>query len=312
MVATLGDPSSIGPQVAAASFLEFPFTDLSVHVVGSRSALLNYMKEDRLQRLEAEESLILHDIEEAALYTPGKPGKESGARALADLKYAVELIQDRNLSALVTGPVDKYVCSLTEPQFSGQTEFLMKLSKAEGVTMVLSGPHLTVALTTTHLALREVADALSVEKISATAKRLHTYLQNFKKDPKIAVCALNPHASDNGLFGDEEEKIILPAVRQLLSEGLIIEGPLAADGLFHRSADYDGIVCMYHDQGLIPLKMRDFFEAVNISLGLPFLRVSVDHGTAFDLVGSKHVSSLSYRRSLEQALAWTKRCSQKN
>lgn len=312
IAATIGDPCSIGPQVAAQSLLKFSTRKIKIHIFGSKAALFSYLSQKDREKLESHPNFEFHDLQNDENYVAGKPSRESGYRALLDLKAATSFVLDHHLKALVTGPVDKYYCSLSDPEFKGQTEYLQKISSSPGVTMVLAGPSLKVALVTTHLALRDVADRVSVDKIIQTSLRFESYLRKFKARPRLAVCALNPHASDNGLFGNEEEKIISPAVRLLQKEGLLVDGPFPADGLFYRSAQFDGIVCMYHDQGLIPLKMKDFYEAVNISLGLPFLRVSVDHGTAFDLVGSKDVSSLSYERALEQAMAWAERSSQEN
>jgi 4-hydroxythreonine-4-phosphate dehydrogenase len=164
-----------------------------------------------------------------------------------------------------------------------------------------------IALVTTHIPLRQVAKFITADKIIETTNRVHQYLRNFITRPKIAVCGLNPHASDHGLFGDEENKIIAPAIRKLNRRGVQAEGPFSADSLFYRAAQYDAIICLYHDQGLIPLKMRHFFDAVNITLGLPFLRTSVDHGTAFDIAGKAEASSISYGQALEHAFRWVKR-----
>ena len=313
IVACIGDPSSIGPQVAVDALSKMDRADHHrIVLVGSRSALKVFDSENLIETLESEKKLQVIDIQPDQKFTPAQGTAASGARALRDLEFAVRFLKEEGLSTLVTGPVDKFLCSQEQADFRGQTEFLKMLDGAESATMMLSGLHLRVALVTTHLPLREVSSHLSIEKIIETTERFWNYLKVFRNDLRLAVCALNPHASDRGLFGDEEEKIIQPAIEILRNRGLEVEGPLPADSLFYKASEYDGVVCMYHDQGLIPLKMNDFYEAVNITLGLGFLRISVDHGTAFDLVGSENVSSLSYQRALEQAFAWTERASKKD
>ena len=212
----------------------------------------------------------------------------------------------RRALTLTTGPLDKSLVSKTDPDFTGHTEFLEKKSKSKGSTMLLSSSKLKVSLVTTHLPLKKVSSLLTKEKIISTVIRTNDHLKRFTKRPRLAVCALNPHASDNGLFGDEEAQIINPAIRNLKKKRLLVSGPYPADSLFCRSSDFDAIICMYHDQGLIPLKMHHFFDAINVTLGLPFLRTSVDHGTAFDIAGKRKASHLSYENALEYAYLWAK------
>ena len=175
--------------------------------------------------------------------------------------------------------------------------------------MILRNRSLTVALVTTHIPLKDVSKKLRTQDIVATAETLHNHLSLFKKNPRIAICALNPHASDNGLFGSEERNIIAPAVSRLKKIGLIVSGPLPADSLFFYANKYDGIVCLYHDQGLIPLKMSGFYDAINITAGLPFPRTSVDHGTAFPIAGKGLASSESFYQALLYAEKWLKKIS---
>jgi len=313
IVATFGDPASIGPQIAVDALKKIDWRDRQkVVLVGSRNALSRHDPEKHLEALESQGRAEVIDLDPSRRFRPGHGDSISGARALQDLAFAVKLLKEQRLSTLVTGPVDKYLCAIDRPGFRGQTEFLKELDGSKSVTMMLSGLHLRVALVTTHLPLKEVSSHLSIDKIIETTERFWAYMKVFRSDVRLAMCALNPHASDRGLFGDEEKKIIEPAADMLRSRGIDVIGPLPADSLFHKASEFDGVVCMYHDQGLIPLKMNDFYEAVNITLGLGFLRISVDHGTAFDLVGSENVSSLSYQRALEQAFAWSERATEKN
>jgi 4-hydroxythreonine-4-phosphate dehydrogenase len=239
-------------------------------------------------------------------FEPGRPSALSGQSAIESLRAAALYCLHRKAQALVTGPVDKYFCALNDQSFVGQTEFLKKLTQSNSVTMMLANSQLRVALVTTHLALRDVSRAVTSQGILQTTRNLHLYLRRSISNPQIAVCALNPHASDHGLFGDEEERILKPAIDVLKEEGLSVSGPLPADTAFCPPRKFDAYVCMYHDQALIPLKMSGFFEAINVSLGLPFLRTSVDHGTAFDIAGRGQASPLSLKNALEAAREWAK------
>lgn len=297
LAATFGDPTSIGPEVGTAAIRSFLRKHSQVHI--------HVFAPDQFQFKHSR--VIWHSQPSKNIFTPGHPGRASGAQALRDLDNAIEACLEKKCDALVTGPVDKYWCSKTLPKFTGHTGHLESKTKSAGTTMLLEAPKLRVSLVTVHLSLKSISAALTKERIQETILRTHEYLAAFIENPRIAVCALNPHASDRGLMGDEEKKLISPAIRSISKTGLRIEGPFAADSLFHRAHEFDAIVCMYHDQGLIPLKMRYFDEAVNITLGLPFLRTSVDHGTAFDIAGMAKAKSISYGQALEHAFRWVNR-----
>lgn len=309
---TLGDPKSIGPEVAARALFDFfknsRRRNVRIEIFSPEWAFKNKdLKKLKKYFLSGQARLadFSSSSQLSSLKNPSRPGKASGAIALECLKRATDsCIQGKN-AALVTGPVDKKLCSLSRKNFRGHTEYLEKRSKARGTTMLLSGPDLQVALVTTHLPIAKVSRALSEKKIVETGRRLFEHVRAFKLKPRIAVCGLNPHASDNGLIGNEESRIIIPAIKKLQKLfGSGFEGPFPADSLFHQAEKYDAIICMYHDQGLIPLKMKNFYDAVNVTLGLAFLRTSVDHGTAFDLVGTGRASHTSYLRALEYAYDW--------
>ena len=193
------------------------------------------------------------------------------------------------MDAIVTAPINKEAINLAGFDYSGHTELLAELTNTKNFAMMLVGGVLRIVLVTTHIALKDVSKNLSAKKIYSKIKIAYHSLQNLWKiaKPKIAVCALNPHCGEGGLFGNEEETIITPAVNNAKKLGINAVGPLAADTLFVRAKDgeYDAVVCMYHDQGLIPLKMHSFGKGVNITLGLPIIRTSVDHGTAFNIAG---------------------------
>jgi 4-hydroxythreonine-4-phosphate dehydrogenase len=224
---------------------------------------------------------------------PASPGRLDPANApyvLATLRRAVGLVREGHAAALVTGPVHKGIINEAGHPFSGHTEFLADLAGVDQVVMLLVAPGLRVALVTTHLPLRAVADAITPAKLEAVIRITWAALrERFGiARPRLQVLGLNPHAGEGGHLGKEEERVITPVLERLRGEGLRLDGPVPADTAFNplRLAECDAVVAMYHDQGLPVLKHMGFGGAVNITLGLPFIRTSVDHGTALDLAGS--------------------------
>jgi 4-hydroxythreonine-4-phosphate dehydrogenase len=211
------------------------------------------------------------------------------------------MAMEGKVKAIVTAPVSKEAIHGAGIAFRGHTEYLAEISGTRDFVMMLAGERLKVALVTTHVPLEAVARLLTDEKIFSvieiTARGLQEYFE--LRSPRLAVAALNPHAGEGGLFGNEEG-IISRAVQRARDRGLSVSGPLPADSLFHRvqMGEFDAVVCMYHDQGLIPLKLLHFDTAVNVTLGLPFVRTSVDHGVAYDIAGK----GLANSRSMEEAL----------
>jgi 4-hydroxythreonine-4-phosphate dehydrogenase len=222
--------------------------------------------------------------------SPGRPDPANAPYVLETLRRAVELVSSGAAAALVTGPVHKGVINDAGVSFSGHTEFLAGLAGVEDVVMMLAAPGLRVALVTTHLPLREVADAIAPGRLEAVIRITRDALnERFGIDrPRLQVLGLNPHAGEGGHLGSEELDVIGPVLQRLRSEGFSLDGPVPADTAFNprRLADCDAVVAMYHDQGLPVLKHVGFGRAVNITLGLPFVRTSVDHGTALDIAGS--------------------------
>jgi len=231
---------------------------------------------------------------------PGKPDEVGQRVALAAMERAAEGCSNGEFSAVVTGPINKHGLASIGFSHPGQTEFFAKKWAGEPV-MAFAGGKMTVALVTWHIPLREVADHLNAENIERSILALVKLRQKLgDKEPRIAVCGLNPHAGENGMLGKEDGAIIQPLVEKLCREGLKITGPLPGDTAFHRhlKGEFDGVVAMYHDQGLGPLKTVDFSEAANLTLGLRFVRTSPDHGTAYDLAGTHQAD----RRSLDSAI----------
>jgi 4-hydroxythreonine-4-phosphate dehydrogenase len=219
---------------------------------------------------------------------------------------AIDCLQQPKKLALVTGPVQKSIINDAGIAFSGHTEYLQNISDCDKVVMMLATQYLRVALVTTHLPLRAVPDAITADNVRRTLQIVHADLQNYFTDsaPKILVCGLNPHAGENGHLGAEEKNIIEPVIAALQTNGFALTGPIPADTAFthERLQNIDVVVAMYHDQGLPVLKAQGFGEAINITLGLPFVRTSVDHGTALDLAGSGRAQHSSLQLAVDSAV----------
>lgn len=234
---------------------------------------------------------------------PGRPTAASARAAWDALEEAAHLRQAGEIAGIVTGPVSKRGLHEVGFPFPGQTEFFAARSGTDDFAMCLTGGPLTVALATIHLPLREVAGALRGGEIVRVGSLLLGFLQRrLGRAPRIAVAGLNPHAGEDGRFGDEERTVIAPAVRALAARG-DFTGPHPPDTVFHRAAagEFDAVLCMYHDQGLIPLKLLAFDTGVNVTLGLPFPRTSPDHGTAFDLAGTGRAGHRSMLAAIKLA-----------
>jgi 4-hydroxythreonine-4-phosphate dehydrogenase len=209
------------------------------------------------------------------------------------------------IDAMITAPINKEAMGRAGYSYPGHTEFLAKLTRVKNPIMMLAGDNLKVALVTTHCPLKKIPDLITFQKILTTIEIVHSSLKQYfgLDSPKIAVAALNPHGGEGGLFGDEEKKIILPAIKEALNLGIDVEGPFPSDSLFYHAAKgkYHLVICMYHDQGLIPLKLLNFHNAVNVTLGLPIIRISPDHGTAYDIAGKGIANPSSMLKALELA-----------
>lgn len=234
---------------------------------------------------------------------PGRLTPEVARAAVRYVERAVELCERGIARAMVTCPLSKVALRWAGAPFPGHTELLAARTGAPRHAMMLVGGGLRVVLVTTHLPLREVPDSLSVRRILDVLELTQEALRGWFRVPlpRLAVAALNPHAGEEGLLGWEEQRVIAPAVRAARERGIEAEGPLAADTLFRRAERYDAVVCMYHDQALIPLKLLHFEEAVNLTLGLPFVRTSVGHGTAYDIAGQGVASPRSLLAAIELA-----------
>ena len=237
---------------------------------------------------------------------PGEPSTENAGYILQTLERAVTGCLNGEFDAMCTGPVNKAILCKAGIPFSGHTEFLAEKTHSKEVVMMLSCEGLRVSLVTTHLPLSAVSAAITQEKLESVIRVTHTALKSWFgiESPKVSVLGLNPHAGENGTLGREEIDVILPVINKLQREGMLISGPVPADTAFthKRLTEQDAVVAMYHDQGLPVLKHLGFGKSVNISLGLPIIRTSVDHGTAFDLAGSGKADANSFIYAIEIAI----------
>ncbi len=233
---------------------------------------------------------------------PGKVSPECGRAAYEYIERAIDMAMRGTVHAMTTAPINKESLNLAGIHEPGHTEILGRLTKAKSFAMLQYSKKITVSFVTTHVPLTRASEMLSVQRIFEVGKLTAEFMSRvFDRPPTLGVCALNPHAGEGGLFGSEESEIIVPAIEQLKKEGINAEGPLVPDAAFVEEGRkrYDAFIAMYHDQGHIPFKMLSFFEGVNVTLGLPIIRTSVDHGTAFDIAwqgkadpGSMHAALL--------------------
>lgn len=300
---SLGDPAGIGPELIVEAWVQRETRDLPPFAAIGGSQVLRAAARARGIDLPLETITTLRaatDVFAKALpvlgsddgaWSPGAPSQEGARLALASLAAATRLAVGRDAAALVTGPVAK--ARLAEVGFDhpGQTEYVAAacgIPPADAV-MMLAGPQLRAVPLTVHVALAEVPALLTPDLIARRARIVAAALERDfgLSRPRLAVAGLNPHAGEGGKFGDEEQRVIAPAVSMLRDEGIDIVGPFPPDAMFtaRARARYDAALCMYHDQALIPLKALDFDEGVNVTLGLPIVRTSPDHGTAFDIAG---------------------------
>jgi len=316
LAVTPGEPAGIGPDLVLTAADDLPCGRLAVF--GDPEQLARRARElgRRIPMREwqpgqdlPDDALPVCPIPMAKPVAPGRPEPDNADSLLQALDRAGDAVQEGFCSALVTGPLNKEVITHgSATAFTGHTEYLAQRAGAGAPVMMLVGGDLRVALVTTHLPLREVPDAITGKRVERCVRTTAAAMRReFALDsPCLLVTGLNPHAGEGGQLGSEETQIIAPALERLrreLGDAATIAGPLAADTAFTpaQTARCDAIIAMYHDQGLAPLKQRAFGTAVNVTLGLPFVRTSVDHGTAFDLAGTGYADPGSFREALTLA-----------
>jgi 4-hydroxythreonine-4-phosphate dehydrogenase len=283
LVVSSGDPAGIGPEVTIKALAQPEVTELADATVTGDPALL--------ARTARDLDLPVPEIEpagDAAGVEPGRLSAAAGRAAVAAIERAVALIQSGKADALVTAPINKEALRLAGFSWPGHTELLAELTGSKDVRMLLTAGNLRVVHVTTHRSLRSAIEAVKRERVLRTIELTAAAGASLGIErPRVGVAGLNPHAGEGGLFGDEEEREIRPAVDEARSQGIDVTGPWPADTLFWRAANgaFDLVIAMYHDQGHVPVKLSGFDEGVNVTLGLPIVRTSVDHGTAFDIAG---------------------------
>jgi 4-hydroxythreonine-4-phosphate dehydrogenase len=304
LAVSLGDPAGVGPELIAEAWARREAERLPPFLVAGGAAVLREAAARRGLELKVEGVADLAEAADVfaralpvlgaatdAVYSPGKPGKDGSRLALASLELAATLAADDHAAALVTGPIAKAELAAIGFAFPGQTEYVAEASRvpADDAVMMLAGPHLRTVPMTVHCPLAEVSARLSIALIHRRASIVaRALLRDFGiAAPRIAICGLNPHAGEQGRMGREEIEVIAPAIAALQADGIDATGPHPADTLFapHLRPTYDVAIAMYHDQALVPLKALDFDQGVNVTLGLPIVRTSPDHGTAFDIAG---------------------------
>ena len=305
---TMGDPSGIGAEVILKA-LGTPGLSKSADftVIGDRR-VFEKCQSVKVSKYHDFVVIDLRNVPQKG-FRFGKVRPEYGKAAMEYLQKGLELIKSHKIDCLVTAPLNKKAVSLLGYHFSGQTEYIARTFQVRDAVMMLFNKKLRVVLVTRHIPLKDVAKGLSAEKISKVISTTALGLKSLFgiKKPKLSICGLNPHASDSGVMGSEERKLIIPAMAMAERLGIKVKGPYPADTIFQKAkaGNYDCIVCMYHDQGLIPLKLSGFQEVVNITLGLPFVRTSPGHGTAFDIAGRNHADPASMIRAIQAAVLCT-------
>jgi 4-phospho-D-threonate 3-dehydrogenase / 4-phospho-D-erythronate 3-dehydrogenase len=315
----MGDPSGIGPEIVAAALADSAVSSICRPlVIGDRGAMergiavagvplvIESLQGSLPPLTPRPGALYLREMSQldAESMTYGRPSAAGGDASFRYICEGARLCLSGEAAAMATAPINKESMNSAGHHYPGHTELLAELTGSDDVVMMLAGDRLRVTLVTIHEALSRVPSLVTMERVLATIRITHDSLSRwFCPKPRLAVLALNPHCGEGGLFGDEESRVIAPAIAAARREGIDAVGPLSADTLFHFAAagGYDAVVCMYHDQGLIPLKLLHFDDGVNVSLGLPIIRTSVDHGTAYDLAGTGRASAASMRAALIMA-----------
>ncbi|MEM2698366.1 MAG: 4-hydroxythreonine-4-phosphate dehydrogenase PdxA [Ignisphaera sp.] len=327
---TMGDPAGVGPEVALKALRRVDYGNARYIIIGDYKVLLRALdtikcrdlrvvKINRLVEIAGQlrEPYVIgvYDLDNVALdnLVYGRPSIMGGKASYEYIVEAVRMAVDGMLDALVTMPISKESLNMAGYRYSGHTELLAFLTNtdAENVRMMLIAKHLRIVHVTTHVALRKVPDLISKERILKTIELACRYLKDYFNvaKPRIAVAGLNPHAGEGGLFGDEEIKYIVPAIKEARNMDIDVSGPYPPDTVFYRAyhnREFDAVIAMYHDQGHIALKMVGLMEGVNVTLGLPIIRTSPDHGTVWDKAGKGTADDTASYEAIRLALELAK------
>jgi 4-hydroxythreonine-4-phosphate dehydrogenase len=295
---TMGDPGGVGPEIIVKSLgysyiprLCLPIVIGNVHVIKEAIRILKSPLKVRPvisphEVKPLKDSIHCIDMGITKTFKKNKPTAQGGRASVGYIQKAAELASQKSVDGIVTAPISKEALKMAGFTWPGHTEMLADFTRTKDYAMMFIGEPLRIILVTIHTALKDVPESITQQKIVKTIRFAKKACDMLKiKNPKIAAAGLNPHAGEAGRFGDEELKKIIPAIKKARKEGVPVSGPYPPDTLFHKAykGDIDVVVCMYHDQGLIPLKMIAFDKGVNLTLGLPFIRTSPDHGTAYDI-----------------------------
>jgi 4-hydroxythreonine-4-phosphate dehydrogenase len=309
-----GDPAGIGPEICLRSLSENIDCLSNFELIGDINFYKKLSTDLNLdlsfqETINKKNAILVKNIPLSSEVILGSPNIKNSKYTLDVLLAGSLGTLNKDYSALVTGPINKKIINDYGFEFSGHTEFLADISNTKNVVMLLANSKLRVALLTTHIPLSKVPETITTEKIIETTMILNDSLKNLWKikNPKICILGLNPHAGEGGFMGKEEMEVIEPAVNALLRKNINVDGPLSADTAFldERLKKYDAYLAMFHDQGLPVLKSMGFGDSVNITLGLPFTRISVDHGTAYELAGKNKADPSSFKKSMELALEFS-------
>lgn len=316
---TMGDPAGIGPEIIIKSLQTVELNGMPVVVVGCAKTLkrvigLGLTPESKINVIHqvaeanfAKGMINVIDVElkDYATLQPGVVQAKAGDLAYCCIKRATELAMAGEVQAIATAPLNKEALHLAGHQYPGHTELLAKLTNSKDYAMVLYTEQLKVIHVSTHISLRRFLNTLNADRIETVIQMADTFLKRVGfSQPRIAVAGVNPHAGEHGLFGDEEIKIVNPAVEKMAAKGINVIGACPPDTVFLQAQEgqYDMVVAMYHDQGHIPLKLLGFYDGVNITAGLPFIRTSADHGTAFDIAWTGKAKSDSMEQAIRLAM----------
>lgn len=312
MAITMGDASGVGPEIALR---RHEAHGLGHSVVYGDAAVLRRGAEllglaTEVRTIDSPDQWVPNVlcVRDLGLLSAGDltPGVLNGAAGAAAREYVLAATRDAiagTVAAVVTLPMNKEATQLTDPGFVGHTELIAATCGVSRYSMMLAAGDVAVTHVSAHVSLREAIERVRVERVLDVIRLTHQTLRRFIAEPRIAVCGLNPHAGEHGLFGSEDAEHIAPAIEAACAEGILATGPHPADTVFHQAVHnhrHDGIVCMYHDQGHTPMKLLAFEAGVNVTIGLPIVRTSVDHGTAFDIAWQ----GIAFTESLQHALDW--------
>jgi len=303
----MGDPAGVGPEVALrACSSRGAERSARFVLVGDEGVFVETARRLRLTNAKRRAIEEVGSLA-AADRKPGKPTAAGAEAAYRSILRAVELVQRGEADAIVTAPVNKHAIQSLGYDFPGHTETIAGLAGDAEVRMMLAGSTLRVVLATTHIRLRDVPDAVTAERVARTAEIAARALRRDfgLRRPRLALAGLNPHAGEQGSFGDEEIRVLGPAIELAKRRGIVLDGPHPPDTVFFRarSGDFDAVIALYHDQGLAPFKLVHFHDGVNVTLGLPFPRTSPDHGTAYDIAGRGKADASSMAAAIGMATA---------